>query len=63
MPKKQKGKIKIIPLGGLNEVGKNLTVVEYENDIQLKVLDFYTANEKYKILTIFLVNICLHVGL
>ena len=33
MPKKQKGKIKIIPLGGLNEVGKNLTVVEYENDI------------------------------
>ena len=33
MPKKQKGKIRIIPLGGLNEVGKNLTVVEYENDI------------------------------
>ena len=33
MPKKQKGKIKIIPLGGHNEVGKNLTVVEYENDI------------------------------
>ena len=33
MPKKQKGKVKIIPLGGLNEVGKNLTVVEYEDDI------------------------------
>lgn len=33
MPKKQKGKLKIIPLGGLNEVGKNLTVVEYGNDI------------------------------
>lgn len=33
MPKKIKGKIKIIPLGGLNEVGKNLTVIEYENDI------------------------------
>ena len=33
MPKKQKGKVRIIPLGGLNEVGKNLTVVEYENDI------------------------------
>ena len=27
------GKIRIIPLGGLNEIGKNLTVVEYENDI------------------------------
>ena len=33
MPKKQKGKIRIIPLGGLNEIGKNLTVLEYENDI------------------------------
>ena len=33
MPKKQKGKLKIIPLGGLNEVGKNLTVIEYGNDI------------------------------
>ena len=26
-------KLKIIPLGGLNEIGKNLTVFEYENDI------------------------------
>ena len=26
-------KLKIIPLGGLNEVGKNLTVYEYGNDI------------------------------
>ena len=33
MPKKQKSKLKIIPLGGLNEVGKNITVVEYEDDI------------------------------
>ena len=33
MPKKAKGKIRVIPLGGLNEIGKNLTVVEYENDI------------------------------
>lgn len=30
---KIQGKIKIIPLGGLNEIGKNLTVIEYENDI------------------------------
>ncbi|MBQ3126119.1 MAG: ribonuclease J, partial [Clostridia bacterium] len=35
MAKKEKdlGKIRIIPLGGLNEIGKNLTVIEYENDI------------------------------
>ncbi|MFA7672520.1 MAG: MBL fold metallo-hydrolase, partial [Clostridia bacterium] len=25
--------LKIIPLGGLNEIGKNLTVFEYKNDI------------------------------
>ena len=33
MPKKEKGKLRIISLGGLNEIGKNLTVLEYENDI------------------------------
>ena len=31
--KKPKSKLKIIPLGGLNEVGKNITVLEYEDDI------------------------------
>lgn len=31
MPKKQK--LKIIPLGGLNEIGKNMTVFEYGEDI------------------------------
>ena len=28
-------KLKIIPLGGLGEVGKNITVVEYKEDIIL----------------------------
>ncbi|MBQ9777331.1 MAG: ribonuclease J, partial [Clostridia bacterium] len=31
--KKEKGKIRIISLGGLLEIGKNLTVIEYENDM------------------------------
>ena len=34
MPKKT-SKLKIIPLGGLGEIGKNMTVFEYENDIIL----------------------------
>ena len=33
MPKKEKSKLRIIPLGGLNEIGKNMTVLEYGNDI------------------------------
>ena len=33
MPKKEKAKLRVIPLGGLNEVGKNLTVLEYADDI------------------------------
>lgn len=28
-----KSKLKVIPLGGMNEIGKNMTVIEYENDI------------------------------
>ena len=31
--KKEKGKIRIIPLGGLQEIGENLTVIEYDNDM------------------------------
>ncbi|MGY0372169.1 ribonuclease J [Clostridium sp. JNZ J1-5] len=31
--RKEKDKIKIIPLGGLDEIGKNLTVIEYKNEI------------------------------
>lgn len=31
--KREKDKIKIIPLGGLNEIGKNLAAIEYKNDI------------------------------
>lgn len=34
-PKFKKPTIKIIPLGGLEEIGKNITVFEYENDIVL----------------------------
>lgn len=34
LPAPQKGtKLKIIPLGGLNEIGKNMTLLEYGNDI------------------------------
>ena len=32
-PTVAKGKLRIIPLGGLEEVGRNMTVLEYENDV------------------------------
>ena len=31
--RKKLSKVKIMMLGGLNEIGKNLAVIEYENDI------------------------------
>ena len=33
MPRKEKSKLKIISLGGISEIGKNITVLEYEDDI------------------------------
>ena len=33
MQKKETSKLRIIPLGGLGEIGKNITVIEYANDI------------------------------
>ncbi len=33
MAKKQKSKLRVMMLGGLNEIGKNLAVIEYEDDI------------------------------
>ena len=33
MQKKEHQKLRVIPLGGLGEIGKNLTVIEYANDI------------------------------
>ncbi|MBE6529281.1 MAG: ribonuclease J [Ruminococcaceae bacterium] len=32
-PQKPAGKVRVIPLGGLGEIGKNMTVVEYEQDM------------------------------
>ena len=31
--KSERAKVKIIPLGGLNEIGKNITAIEYKDDI------------------------------
>ena len=31
--KREQNSVKIIPLGGLNEVGKNITAIEYKDDI------------------------------
>ena len=33
MPKKSKSKLRVIPLGGILEIGENMTVLEYGNDM------------------------------
>ena len=33
MPKKSKNKLRVIPLGGILEIGENMTVLEYGNDM------------------------------
>lgn len=40
-----KGKLKMIPLGGLDEVGKNMLALEYENDIIILDMGFEFPNE------------------
>lgn len=40
-----KGKLKIIPLGGLNEVGKNMMALEYEDDIIIIDMGFEFPSE------------------
>jgi len=42
----QKGLLKITPLGGLGEVGKNLTVYEYENDIIIVDMGFMFPDDE-----------------
>ena len=46
----KKEKLKIIPLGGLLEIGKNITVFEYENDIIINAVtgEFYAATNRYE---------------
>ncbi|HMS92207.1 MAG TPA: ribonuclease J, partial [Candidatus Saccharibacteria bacterium] len=40
MSKTDAGKLKIIPLGGLDKIGKNMMALEYENDIIVMDLGF-----------------------
>ncbi|MFC1618216.1 ribonuclease J [Patescibacteria group bacterium] len=43
--KREAGKLKIIPLGGMEEVGRNMTVFEYEDDIVIVDMGFQFPEE------------------
>ncbi|MBD3245302.1 MAG: RNase J family beta-CASP ribonuclease [Candidatus Moranbacteria bacterium] len=57
--KKNKGKLRIIPLGGLEEIGRNMTVFEYDKDIiivdmgmqfpdeEMPGIDYVIPNSRY----------------
>ena len=46
IPKLEKGNIRIIPLGGVEEVGQNMTVLEYGNDILVFDCGFQFVSEE-----------------
>ncbi|MCX7695053.1 MAG: ribonuclease J [Caloramator sp.] len=48
----RKEKIKVIPLGGVNEIGKNMTVIEYKNEII--VIDCWIIFHKEEIVDIYI---------
>jgi len=45
IPKLEEGKIRIIPLGGVEEIGKNMTAIEIGNDIIVIDAGMYFSNE------------------
>ena len=57
--KNEKAKVKIIPLGGVNEIGKNLTAIEYKNDIE-KVFIYFLNIKFYVNLLINFQNSCIY---
>ena len=46
IPPPEKGVIRIIPLGGVEEVGRNMILVEYENDIIVLDIGFHFVEEE-----------------
>jgi ribonuclease J len=46
IPSLEEGKIRIIPLGGVEEIGKNMTAIEIGNDIIVVDAGMYFANEE-----------------
>lgn len=46
-PHKWQGKLRIIPLGGLNEIGRNCMALEYENDIIIIDMGFQFPEQDF----------------
>src|SRR3989338_10019480 len=45
IPPLEEGVIRVIPLGGVEEIGRNMTVIEYGDDIVIADIGFQFSNE------------------
>ena len=52
------GKLKIIPLGGLGEVGKNMTAYEFNNQIMIVDAGIMFPDEELLGVDVIVMNIC-----
>ena len=52
MKKENVGSVKVIPLGGLEQIGMNITAIEYDDSIVVVDCDLVSQKKKCLVLTL-----------